>query len=1405
MRIFYVLFTLQKCKKPSPGARNFVYSNWISFIIIACPKILVGFGTTHLEPDLAGLLSEKLLMEDIRTRPLSAFETVTWKTWLPQAVVLLYLMTGMIIYMILPFLALDWMRLPFLGGFVEKTLVFNNLGPTGDPETWPAYQQGITAAQPRLLAIDGRPIRRVEDLHEVLRERQVGDVVTVEVRSQAGETSTHAITLSRFPSSDQAAYFYTPYIIGLIYLCSALWVFSVRRGHASGQAYTAFAVSVALSIGLIYDLYTSNVFPHLWTIALALTGGSLVPLMLYFPRETTLVRRYPYLPHIWVAVSLLLGANGVFQLLRYDAPMAYQQGWRLEYLFIGLSLVVVIGGVLYNRTRITAPNEREQLRLMGIGGLFSFGPMALWLLLTSTFHIPFAWPWLLPLVIFPVLAGYTVQRYRMLQADFLLSRAVQIALMVVMVTIGYALITAGVTLLLGNILVPNSPVGIAIIFFLTALAFIPMRDQATRLVDSVFFRGRKAYQDRLQTFSGELTHAVDLPGIIQILRRYVEETLVPSRLHIFVYDTLSDQYIATPDASGNLTTDLRFPVISGLVIRLSEQTASLVIGEFSDMPAVLEPDRARLTLLGAQAFVPLPGRQRLSGWMALGPRLSGEPYTSQQISYLEALCDQAALAIERAQVVANMENRVREMNVLTRVAQGVNITLTLDDILELVYAQTIQIIPADDFHIMLFDRDADTYQYAFYLENDDRVDRMENRPIAPGQALEQEVIRQRRPILTDDYGRECQRRGVLAGRRNLYAWVGVPLNTGAETIGALSLGNADPAVEYTPEQLNLLQAIADQVAGALTKARLLAESQRRARQLATLNEVTRQLTSTLETEPLLHNILQSACDILNCEAGSLLMMDPHTNELVFRSVVSPVAGDLLGKRMPADRGVAGKSVKTRESIIVNDVTKFPEWFPAPDKQTGFVTRAILVIPLIVKDRVIGVLEVLNKRDGTIFSQDDLDLLAAFASQAAVAIENANLYTMTDQALAARVEELSVMQRIDRELNTSLDPARAMRITLDWSMRQSGAHAGLVGIVQGDGEESPGLQIMASQGYQTELDAYQNALLPTREFNLQDAIREGMPVRRTLQSGEKGLFARVRSQAIIPIRRETTTIGLILLESESETSISDDTLNFLVRLSDHASIAIYNAQLYAAVQQANLAKSDFVSFVAHELKNPMTSVKGYTELISAGAVGPINEVQANFLGTIRANIERMNTLVSDLNDMSKIEVGRLRLDFKALHLNDAMEEVIRSIRKQVEEKNQTLQVNLPPDLPTVWADRVRLVQVLVNLVSNAHKYTPAGGMVEIAAERCKNEWDPAGAPEVVHVWVRDNGIGISEEDQKKIFQKFFRSDDPKTREVTGTGLGLNITKSLVEMQGGKIWFESEFRKGTTFHITIPISE
>ncbi len=159
----------------------------------------------------------------------------------------------------------------------------------------------------------------------------------------------------------------------------------------------------------------------------------------------------------------------------------------------------------------------------------------------------------------------------------------------------------------------------------------------------------------------------------------------------------------------------------------------------------------------------------------------------------------------------------------------------------------------------------------------------------------------------------------------------------------------------------------------------------------------------------------------------------------------------------------------------------------------------------------------------------------------------------------------------------------------------------------------------------------------------------------------------RSQLAIPIRREQKIIGILFLESRAKFSDPAALLGSLTRLSDHAAIAIANARLYEEVKAANMAKSQFVSFVAHELKNPMASIKGYTELVAGGMAGPVNEMQSGFLGTVRSNVDRMNTIVSDLNDLTKIQVGNLSLNYRALNLSQVLDEVVSSLSSQIKKR------------------------------------------------------------------------------------------------------------------------------------------
>ena len=478
---------------------------------------------------------------------------------------------------------------------------------------------------------------------------------------------------------------------------------------------------------------------------------------------------------------------------------------------------------------------------------------------------------------------------------------------------------------------------------------------------------------------------------------------------------INDQYVSLPDVDGRPSSDVRFSSNSALVQYFVSENLPLYL-DGATLPLSLKMEEARLNLLGARLFISLAGKDGPIGWLALGQRMSGQPYTPQDLTFLENLADQSSVAIGRVQTVANLERRIQEMNALTRVSQGVNITLTFDDVMELIFAQTGQIIPASEFHVTLYSVAGDYYYYAFCVENRERLEERENIPQPLNLGLGQEVIRKGRPILTQDYLRECQARNVTPAFQDVFAWMGVPLNAGAETIGSLGIGSRDASVTYSRAQLDLLQAIADQTAGAIVKARLLQETQQRAYQLSTLNDLTRQLTSTLELEPLLQNILENAVSILNCEAGSLFLVDEQTDDLIFKVTVGPPSSaELIGQRVPAGSGIVGRAAQERGPVVENQAQTSPARFIAADRQTGFTSKSLLAVPLLFKDRVIGVIEVINRKDGLPFIEDDQTLLSAFAGQAAVGIENARLFTLTDQELATRVEELSVMQRIDREL------------------------------------------------------------------------------------------------------------------------------------------------------------------------------------------------------------------------------------------------------------------------------------------------------------------------------------------------------------------------------------------------------
>lgn len=232
-----------------------------------------------------------------------------------------------------------------------------------------------------------------------------------------------------------------------------------------------------------------------------------------------------------------------------------------------------------------------------------------------------------------------------------------------------------------------------------------------------------------------------------------------------------------------------------------------------------------------------------------------------------------------------------------------------------------------------------------------------------------------------------------------------------------------------------------------------------------------------------------------------------------------------------------------------------------------------------------------------------------------------------------------------------------------------------------------------------------------------------------------------------------------------------------------------------IDRVDQMKTEFVSMVSHELRTPLTSIKGYVDMVLDGEAGDINEEQRSYLEVVHSNTDRLIALINDLLDISRIEAGRIELRLSDITIQDIVHYVAVALRTQIAEKGIKIRLDMPRKPILVLADRDRITQVVINLLSNAYNYSPKGASISVRVRTVDGH---------AQVDVTDTGIGISPEDQDKLFTKFYRADNPATRQVAGTGLGLSVAKSFVEMHGGHIWVKSELGKGSTFSFTIPLA-
>lgn len=578
----------------------------------------------------------------------------------------------------------------------------------------------------------------------------------------------------------------------------------------------------------------------------------------------------------------------------------------------------------------------------------------------------------------------------------------------------------------------------------------------------------------------------------------------------------------------------------------------------------------------------------------------------------------------------------------------------------------------------------------------------------------------------------------------------------------------------------------DKVSGKLKELAEEKQAQKALGRFEALYRVSRILGTSLDLQTVLDQVMDAVIQLTGAERGFLMLHDDDGN-LTTKVARNFDQQTLESSALEYSRTVANLVIDTGKAVLTINALEDPR-FKEQQSVMSHALRSIMAAPLMARGRVIGIAYVENRIVAGLFTAEDLETLETLAGQAAVAIDNAILFAETDEKLAKRVDELTMLRRIDLQMSQKLDPQAAMRYTLKIASRISHASEGHLGLIQGDPRE-----IMATHHFTAESDESK----ATREhpIHLQnvypqawDAVDKGKTI--TFDTGQYGLI----TVMIVPILLDKEAIGVVILLREDGDPFTSEEQELVERIVTRAAINIENGRLFKAVQAADDAKTEFVGIVAHDLKAPMTSIQGYADLLLMSAEN-LDDKQQRFLDRISSTVKRMEILVSDLADVSRIESGQFLMDEIRVNTTTVVEAVRDAIMPQVQERNHTYQEEIEDDLPDMFTDYYRLMQVLINLLSNAYKYTPDGGRITLSVKNVNQR---------IQFSISDTGVGLSPEQIKQLGTPFWRAEDEFTHSQPGTGLGFFITRSLVAQMGSEIEVNSVVDEGSTFTFSVAVA-
>jgi NtrC-family two-component system sensor histidine kinase KinB len=591
----------------------------------------------------------------------------------------------------------------------------------------------------------------------------------------------------------------------------------------------------------------------------------------------------------------------------------------------------------------------------------------------------------------------------------------------------------------------------------------------------------------------------------------------------------------------------------------------------------------------------------------------------------------------------------------------------------------------------------------------------------------------------------------------------IPLVAQDTVIGALAFATLGQLRHFDDQEISVARLMASQLAAAITSFRMIEEASRREAELATLNDIAAAVTSSLDPREIYHLVMEKINQFFRVDAGSLLMLDEETGELVFVMTLEEGQEKLVGLRVPAGMGIVGDVARTQQYAIVHDVDRDPRFYRAVSDGIGYNVRSILCVPIVVKGRSIGVIELLNKRTGH-FTEEEAIRLTRMAATIGIAIENAHLFQQVS----------TVRDRFEAIVNSTND-----------------------GILMAD---MRGVIVAGNP-------AAARIFHRSRESLIGCQLDE--------------LIGELMSRALVV--EEPTWLNEGALHRVIEIELNDGPVRYVrhttLPVLDTAGMQIGRLALFEDIaKERELARlrEDYTGMLIHDLRAPLTAIMNGIMMMLRGLGGPVSEQQRELLSIAYQGSQTMLEMVNTLLDISKMEQGRMNLNLEPLPPYALVDEAIERLQASIQQRHINLVQDLAIGLPPIEADRDKIVRVLQNLIDNAVKFSPEGGLVAIGGRYLSFASDTAGgvhpdlplalpdiaAGEWLIFWVRDEGPGIPPQYHARIFEKFGQVQQQKSR---GTGLGLTFCKLAVEAHRGKIWLQSREGLGSTFAFALPVKQ